>query len=154
MAPSPLIEEPSMPSVAIPCMRYRDAPAAIDWLCEAFGFQCQMAVPGIDGAIAHAQLTLNGGMIMLGSVSNDNEYGKHLAQPDQIGGRETQTVYLHVEDADRVCERARAAGAVIMQEPADTEFGSRGFMCRDPEGHIWNVGTYDPWQPEDLFKKI
>jgi uncharacterized glyoxalase superfamily protein PhnB len=140
-----------MPSVAIPCMRYRDAPAAIDWLCEAFGFQCQMVVPGSGGAIAHAQLTLNGGMIMLGSVSNDNEYGKHLAQPDQIGGRETQTVYLHVEDADQVCERARAAGAIIMQEPADTDYGSRGFMCRDPEGHIWNVGTYDPWRPEQVL---
>jgi uncharacterized glyoxalase superfamily protein PhnB len=140
-----------MPSVAIPCLRYRDAPAAIDWLCEAFGFHCQMAVPGIDGAVAHAQLTLGGGMIMLGSVGNDNEYGKHLVQPDQIGGRETQTVYLHVQDADRVCERARNAGAIILQEPADTEFGSRGFMCRDPEGHIWNVGTYDPWKPEQLF---
>jgi uncharacterized glyoxalase superfamily protein PhnB len=132
-------------------MRYRDAPAAIDWLCEAFGFECQMAVPGIGGAIAHAQLTLNGGMIMLGSVSNDNEYGKHLAQPDQIGGRETQTVYLHVEDADVACERARNAGALIMQEPADTDYGSRGFMCRDPEGHIWNVGTYDPWRPEQVL---
>jgi uncharacterized glyoxalase superfamily protein PhnB len=50
-----------------------------------------------------------------------------------------------------VCERARNAGAMILQEPADTEFGSRGFMCRDPEGHVWNVGTYDPWKPEDLF---
>jgi uncharacterized glyoxalase superfamily protein PhnB len=142
-----------MPSVAIPCLRYRDAPAAIDWLCEAFGFQCQMAVPGIDGAIAHAQLILNGGMIMLGSVSNENEYGKFLVQPDQINGRQTQTVYLHVKDADRVCERARHAGALILQEPADTEYGSREFMCRDPEGHIWNVGTYDPWQPEQLFNK-
>jgi uncharacterized glyoxalase superfamily protein PhnB len=135
-----------MPSAAIPCMRYRDAPTAIDWLCEAFGFECQLVVPDTRDGIAHAQLTLDGGMIMLGSVSNDNEYGKHLAQPDQIGGRETQTVYLHVQDADRVCERARTAGAIIMQEPSDTEFGSRGFMCRDPEGHIWNVGTYDPWQ--------
>ena len=141
-----------MPSTAIPCMRYRDAPAAIDWLCEAFGFECQMAVPDSKGAIVHAQLILNGGMIMLGSVSNDNEYGRQLAQPDEIGGRETHTVYLHVEDADRICERARAAGAVILQEPADSEFGSRGFMCRDREGHVWNIGTYDPWQPDELFK--
>lgn len=144
-----------MPSIAIPCLRYRDAPAAIDWLAEAFGFECQVAVPGIDGAIAHAQLTLRSeagdGMIMLGSVSSEGEYGHLLAQPDEIGGRQTQTVYLRVQDADRVCERARAAGAVILEEPADTEFGSRGFLCRDPEGHVWNVGTYDPWQPESLF---
>ena len=142
-----------MPSIAIPCLRYRDTPAAIDWLCEVFGFECQLAVPGIGDAIAHAQLTLDGGMIMLGSVSSEGEYGRLLAQPDEIGGRETQTVYLVVDDADRVCERARAAGAVIVEEPADTEFGSRGFICRDPEGHVWNVGTYDPWKPEDLFNK-
>ena len=142
-----------MPSIAIPCLRYRDAAAAIDWLCEVFGFECQLAVPGNDGAIAHAQLTLDGGMIMLGSVSSEGEYGRLLAQPDEIGGRETQTVYLQVPDADRVCERARDAGAVILQEPADTEFGSRGFLCRDREGHVWNVGTYDPWQAGQLFDK-
>jgi uncharacterized glyoxalase superfamily protein PhnB len=141
-----------MPSTAIPCLRYRDTPAAIDWLCEVFGFACQVAVPGIDGAIAHAQLTRDGGMIMLGTVSEHDDYGRVLAQPDQVGGRETQTVYLQVDDADRICERARNAGAVILQEPADTEFGSRGFMCRDPEGHVWNVGTYDPWEPEALFR--
>jgi uncharacterized glyoxalase superfamily protein PhnB len=153
MDPSPLTEEPPMPSSAIPCLRYRDTPAAIDWLCEAFGFECQVAVPGIDGTIAHAQLTLNGGMIMLGSVSDEGEYGRLLAQPDEIGGRETQTVYLQVDDADRVCESVRNAGGRILQEPKDTEFGSRGFMCRDPEGHVWNVGTYDPWQPGNLFNK-
>ncbi|MGB9107627.1 MAG: VOC family protein [Telluria sp.] len=142
-----------MPSIAIPCLRYRDTPAAIDWLCEVFGFACQLAVPGIDGAIAHAQLTLDGGMIMLGSVSSEGKYGRLLAQPDELGGRETQTVYLQVKDADRVCERARNGGAVILEEPADTEFGSRGFLCRDPEGHVWNVGTYDPWQPEQLFNQ-
>jgi uncharacterized glyoxalase superfamily protein PhnB len=140
-----------MPSIAIPCLRYRDTPAAIDWLCEVFGFACQVAVPGIDGAIAHAPLTLGDGMIMLGSVSDEGEYGKVLVQPDEIKGRQTQTVYLQVNDADRVCERARNAGAIILQEPSDTEFGSRGFMCRDLEGHVWNVGTYDPWKPEDLF---
>lgn len=139
-----------MPSIAIPCLRYRDTPAAIDWLCQVFGFTCQLAVPGAGGAIAHAQLTLGDGMIMLGSVSSEGAYGRLLAQPDQIDGRETQTVYLQVEDADRVCERAREAGAVILEEPSDTEFGSRGFLCRDPEGHVWNVGTYDPWRPEIL----
>jgi uncharacterized glyoxalase superfamily protein PhnB len=112
-----------------------------------------VAVPGIDGAIAHAQLTLGNGMIMIGSVSSEGTYGTLLGQPDEIGGRETQTFYLVVEDPDRVCERARAAGAVILEEPADTEFGSRGFLCRDLEGHVWNVGSYDPWKPEDLFNQ-
>lgn len=141
-----------MPSIVVPCLRYRDTPAAIDWLCGAFGFECQLAVPGIGGAIAHAQLTLGDGMIMLGSVNNEGEYGRLLAQPDEIGGRETQTVYLQVADADRVCEHARNAGATILQEPADTEFGTRGFLCLDPEGHVWNVGTYNPWDTESLFR--
>lgn len=141
-----------MTSIVIPCLRYRNTPAAIDWLCEVFGFECQLAVPGPDDTIAHAQLTLGEGMIMLGSVNDEGEYGRLLAQPDEIGGRETQTVYLQVDDADRVCERARTAGAAILQEPADTEFGTRGFLCRDPEGHVWNIGTYKPWDTEALFK--
>lgn len=141
-----------MPSIVVPCLRYRDTPAAIDWLCEVFGFECQLAIPGTGDAVAHAQLTLGDGMIMLGSVNDEGEYGRLLAQPDEIGGRETQTVYLQVEDADRVCERARTAGATILQEPADTEFGTRGFLCRDPEGHVWNVGTYNPWDTDALFK--
>ena len=141
-----------MPSIVVPCLRYRDTPAAIDWLCEVFGFECQFAIPGTGDAVAHAQLTLGEGMIMLGSVNDEGEYGRLLAQPDEIGGRETQTVYLQVDDADRVCERARNAGAAILQEPADTEFGTRGFLCRDPEGHVWNVGTYNPWDTDALFK--
>ena len=140
-----------MPSIVVPCLRYRDTPAAIDWLCEVFGFECQFAIPGTGDAVAHAQLTLGEGMIMLGSVNDEGEYGRLLAQPDEIGGRETQTVYLQVDDADRVCERARNAGAAILQEPADTEFGTRGFLCRDPEGHVWNVGTYNPWDADALF---
>jgi uncharacterized glyoxalase superfamily protein PhnB len=142
-----------MPSIVIPCLRYRDTTAAIDWLCEVFGFTCQLVVPGPDGVIAHAQLTRDGGMIMLGSVSSEGQYGRLLAQPDEIGGRETQTVYLQVEDADRIFEKARDGGAVILQGPEDTEFGSRGFLCRDPEGHVWNIGTYDPWQPERLLER-
>jgi len=134
----------------IPCLRYRNAPAMIEWLCKAFGFE-KHAVYADGDVVQHAQLTFGNGMIMLGSVSDEGEYGKVLVQPDEIKGRQTQTVYLQVNDADRVCERARNAGAIILQEPSDTEFGSRGFMCRDLEGHVWNVGTYDPWKPEDLF---
>jgi len=140
-----------MPSIVVPCLRYRDTPAAIHWLCEVFGFECQLAIPGTGDSVAHAQLTLGEGMIMLGSVNDEGEYGRLLAQPDEIGGRETQTVYLQVDDADRVCERARNAGAIILQEPADTEFGTRGFLCRDPEGHVWHVGTYNPWDADALF---
>ena len=139
---------PHMPantnSALIPCLRYRDAPAAIEWLCSTFGFQRHLVAPGPDNTIAHAQLSLGKGMIMLGSVV-DSEYGQLIRQPDEIGGFETQSVYVIVADADAVYASAKAAGATIVIEIKDEDYGGRGFSCRDPEGRLWNIGTYDPW---------
>ena len=133
-------------STVIPCLRYRDAPQAIEWLCSVFGFEKQLVVPKDDGTIAHAQLSLGGGMIMLGSVAKvENAFGRLTKQPDEIDGMETQSPYLVVEDADAVYQQAKAAGAKIEIEIKDEDYGGRGFSCRDLEGHLWNVGTYDPW---------
>ncbi|AKJ27840.1 VOC family protein [Caldimonas brevitalea] len=129
----------------IPCLRYRNAPAAIDWLCEAFGFERLLVVPNETGDIAHAQLVFGNGMIMLASADNESEYGDLVNMPDQVGGVETQSPYLVVADADQVYQRAKAAGAQIVVEIKDEEYGGRGFTCRDLEGRLWNVGTYDPW---------
>lgn len=129
----------------IPCLRYRDAPAAIEWLCRAFGFERQLVVPNEDGSIAHAQLGYGNGMIMLGSVF-DTEYGRLMVQPSQIDNRNTQSAYLVVQDADLVYERALKAGAQIVLDLKDEDYGGRGFSCRDPEGHVWSIGTYDPWE--------
>lgn len=134
-----------MSATVLPCLRYRDAHAAIKWLCEVFGFERHLVVEGDDGMIAHAQLSFGTGMIMLGSVRPDTGYGALLAQPDEIGGRQTQTVYLTVPDADAVHERAVLAGAEIVIALVDEEYGGRGFTCTDPDGHVWSVGTYDPW---------
>ncbi len=132
-------------STVIPGLRYRNAPAAIDWLCEVLGFEKQLVVPGdTSDSVLHAQLTLGGGMIMLGSV-NDNDFGRLMAQPEEIGGRETQCSYVLVEDADVIYEKATASGAEIVMPIKDEEYGGRAFTCRDPEGHIWAVGTYNPW---------
>ena len=131
-------------STLIPCLRYRDAPAAIEWLCDTFGFERRLVVPGDGGTIAHAQLGFGGGMIMLGSVT-PSEFGRLMKQPDEIGGAETQCAYLVVPDADAVYAKAKAAGARIAIEIRDEDYGGRGFSCYDPEGHLWNVGTYDPW---------
>lgn len=131
-------------ATTIPCLRYRDAPAAIDWLCKAFGFEQQLVVPDSDGGIAHAQLSYGNGMIMLGSVV-DSEYGRLMKQPGEIGNANTQSCYLVVSDADAVYRRAREAGAEIVLDIKDEDYGGRGFTCRDPEGHIWSLGTYDPW---------
>lgn len=131
-------------ATVIPCLRYRNAPAAIEWLCQNFGFEKILVVPNEDGTIAHAQLGFGNGMIMLGSVV-DSEFGRLIKQPDEIGGAETQSAYLVVADADVLYEKAKAAGAEIVMEIKDEDYGGRGFSCRDLEGRLWNIGTYDPW---------
>ena len=128
----------------IPCLRYRNAPAAIEWLCENFGFETHLVVSGENGVIEHAELSFGNGMIMLGSVKDD-PFGQHLKQPDQLHGAETQSAYLIVEDADVVYAKAKAAGATIVMEIKNEDYGGRGFSCRDLEGRLWNFGTYDPW---------
>ncbi|MYN16173.1 glyoxalase [Rugamonas sp. FT107W] len=127
----------------IPCMRYRDAPAAIDWLCTTFGFEATLVVPNEDGSIAHAQLGFGNSMIMLGSVF-DTEFGRLMKQPSEIGQFNTQSSYLVVNDADQVYDRVKQAGGEILLDIKDEDYGGRGFTCRDPEGHIWSIGTYDP----------
>ncbi len=137
---------PTIPrSSVVPALRYRDAPAAIEWLCRVIGFEKHLVIPGEDGKIAHAQLSLGGGMVMLGSVDNDSEYGQRIRQPDEIGGFETQSAYVVVADADVVHARAKAEGWTIVIDVKDEDYGGRGFSCLDPEGRLWNIGTYDPW---------
>src|SRR5262245_1747233 len=127
-------------STIIPCLRYRDAPAAIEWLCRAFGFEKNAVYPGDGGKIAHAQLTFGNGMIMLGSL-NDSEWGRWIKQPDEIGRCETQSPCVIVSDADAIYERAKAVGAEIVVDIKTEDYGGRGFACRDLEGHLWYFGT-------------
>jgi uncharacterized glyoxalase superfamily protein PhnB len=126
-------------------MRYRNAPAAIEWLCKALAFEKHLVVPGENGTIAHAQLTFGNGMIMLGSLK-DHEYHRLMKHPDEIGGAVTQAAYVLVADADAHYARAKAAGAEIVIDIKDEDYGGRGYTCRDLEGYIWNFGTYNPWQ--------
>lgn len=128
-------------STIIPGMHYRNAPAAIDWLCQVFGFERKAVYPGEDGTIMHAELTLGGGMVMLGSYRDDC----HMKHPDEVGGVETRGVNLVVDDADAVYARAKSAGAKIVMEIEDKPYGGRAFGCLDLEGRLWWVGTYDPW---------
>lgn len=132
-------------SSVIPALRYRNAPAAIDWLCRVFGFTRHAVYENPDGSIAHAELALDGGMVMLGS-SRDDDSGRRFRSPDQAGDIETRSAYIVVADADAVYARAQAAGAVFLRPIQDMEYGSREFTVKDPEGHSWSVGTYDPWK--------
>jgi uncharacterized glyoxalase superfamily protein PhnB len=121
-------------------MRYKDANAAIEWLCSVFGFEKQLVVPGENNTVMHAQLTFGNGMIMLGS---NREGEPEVASP---GGTVATGAYLIVNDADEVYARAKVAGATIVHDIADQDYGGRGFSCTDLEGHTWHVGTYDPWR--------
>jgi uncharacterized glyoxalase superfamily protein PhnB len=138
---------PESRSTVIPAMRYKDAPAAIDWLCNVIGFERKAVYEGPNGTIGHAELSLGGGMIMLGSAKDD-EYGRSFKSPGELGGFETRGTYVVVPDADAVHARAIAAAAEIIRPLQDTPYGSREFAVRDPEGHSWSVGTYDPWAAE------
>ena len=136
---------PGNGSSIVPCLRYRDAPAAIDWLCRAFGFE-KHAVYADGDTVLHAQLVFGNGMVMLGSADNAGEWGRHMAQPDEIGMRETQSACVVVADADAHYAQATAAGAQVVIDIADQAYGGRGYACRDPEGHLWWFGSHDPWQ--------
>jgi uncharacterized glyoxalase superfamily protein PhnB len=129
----------------VPVIRYRDLPPAITWLCAAFGFEKHRITTDSSGTVMFAQLTFGSAMIMLGPV-RDSAFDKLLKQPDEIGGAETQVCYFFVADAHTHCARAKAAGAEVVFDIAHQANGGRSYSCRDPEGHIWNFGTYDPWQ--------
>src|SRR5215470_3188141 len=103
-------------------MHYRNAPEAIEWLCRVFGFEKHAVYPGPRNTIMHAELTLGGGMIMLGSV-NDNASTRHMKLPAEVGGAQTRGVSLIVQDADEVYERAKAAGAESVEPIADKPYG-------------------------------
>ncbi len=133
----------------VPLMRYRDVSAAIEWLCTALGFEKQVAVSDPDGGVYYAQVTYGNSLVMLGSV-RDTELDKLMRQPDEVGGIETQSCYLVVEDADAHYARATAAGAEIVLDIKSDGLGRRGYSCKDPEGHIWNFGTYNPWKGPSL----
>ena len=119
--------------------RYRDAARMVDWLCDTFGFEVHAKY--MDGEkVAHAQLAFGSAMIMVGEVRDDS-YGAMVGGPGKNGGK---SVFVAVEDPDALCARARAAGARILEEPTDRDYGSREFICADPEGNVWCFGTYWP----------
>ncbi len=123
-----------------PALRYRDAPAAIEWLGRAFGFEPRMVVDGPDATVAHAELACGGATIMLGTA-RPPDADKYSAAAPAPGGT---ALYLVVEDPDAHHERARAAGAEIVRALEDTDYGSREYSVRDPEWNVWSFGTYRP----------
>ncbi len=119
-----------------PTLRYRDAPAAIRFLVDAFGFEAVAVYEGAgDGVIDHAELRWpGGGGVMLGSVRPESSIA------DLPAG--TGSIYVLTDAPDELHDRAVAAGANITRGLTDEDYGSREFTARDPEGVFWSFGTY------------
>ena len=112
---------------------YEEPRAALYWLERAFGFAHIVVITDAQDRLVHAEMRYGDGSIMIGA-----EWAQFTASPLNIGGKNTQSVHVHLsEDLGAHCERARAAGAAILQEPADQFWGDRTYRARDPEGHVW-----------------
>ncbi|TPI26656.1 glyoxalase [Mesorhizobium sp. B3-1-6] len=121
-----------------PALRYRNAAKMIDWLSEAFGFELR-ARYGEGDIVHHAELTFGSSMIMLGTA-RDDDYGKMVGEPGGGG----KSIYIAVDDVDATYAKAKKASARIIQELVDRDYGSREFICLDPEDNVWSFGTYWP----------
>ncbi len=129
----------AMKPTIFPTLRYKDAPAAIDWLCRAFLFEKQVVYPGADGTIAYAEIRRDGGVIGLNSATptvESNPWSSVL-----------QGVYVTIDDVDAHHARAQSAGARIAISPYDTDYGSREYSVWDVQGHLWGFGTYPMGSP-------
>lgn len=115
---------------------YQNPKAAFRWLEQAFGFEPLMVIVDSEDNLAHSEMTFGNSVIMVGT-----EWTEKHRSPKSIDGVNTQTVHVQLEeDIDAHCERARTAGAKILQEPETQFYGDRTYRCTDPEGHIWTFG--------------
>ncbi len=128
--------DPSARPACIPALCYLNPKAALDWLQKAFGFEIEMIIEDAEGNPVHSELRYGNGVVMIGA-----EWSADHKSPASVGRKCTQTVHLQMsEDIDRHCERARKAGAEIVQAPETQFYGDRTYRARDPEGHIWTFG--------------
>jgi uncharacterized glyoxalase superfamily protein PhnB len=127
-----------------PYLLYADCERALDFLARAFGFEEVLRYTGEAGYVNHAEMKLGDARIFMGDPGDD------YRNPRQLGG-ETVGLYVNVDGGvDELCERARAAGAEIGEEPTDQDYGERRFTARDPEGHLWFFGqTIRELAPEE-----
>lgn len=133
------------PSVT-PAISYLNPKAALDFLRDAFGFELELLIEDENGNLAHSQMAYGDGQIMVGT-----EWSENHRSPKSIGNKCTQTVHIHMtENIDQHCDRARKAGAEIIQEPETQFYGDRTYRARDLEGHIWTFGqTVKETTPEE-----
>ena len=123
-------------------LSYPDAAAAIDWLCRAFDFEVRLKVVGEGGRIDHSELVYGDGVVMIGDLPSKVQRFPYMKSPPEVGGANTQNLFVYVDDVEAHCARARAAGARIAVEPETHDYGGeywadRTYECVDPGGHHW-----------------
>jgi uncharacterized glyoxalase superfamily protein PhnB len=129
----------STPSDIHPSLTYDDAPAAIEWLCRAFGFTKRFVVSGSNDRVEHSELSLGTGVVMVSSPKPEDR----RVSPRALAGS-AQALSVFVPDPDAHHKRAVAAGARVIRPLQTEEYGARGYMVVDPEGHMWYFGNYRP----------
>jgi PhnB protein len=117
-----------------PYLLYEDGAAAIDFLTNAFGFEEVMRMEDDKGDVNHAELRFGEDTVMLGDPGDDYRNPRNA-------DHSTALVHVYVDDVDAHFERAKAAGAEIVMEPTDQEYGDRRYDAKDPEGHFWSFAT-------------
>jgi len=126
---------------------YDDPRAAIDWLCQAFGFSVRILVDGPDGAVMHSELEFGEALIMVAGATpppgkEGDAWRARLSSPAMAGGKVTANFTVYVDDVNAHCERAREHGAEVVSEPQDVDYGAdywsdRTYCALDREGHVW-----------------
>ena len=127
------------PSDIYPSLTYDDAAGAIDWLCRAFGFTKRFVVPGEGNRVEHSELSIGTGVVMISSPKPEDR----RMSPGTLPGQ-SHAVTVFVADPDAHHKVAVAAGARVVRELTTEDYGARGYMARDPEGHLWYFGNYRP----------
>ena len=138
MKPTP----PGWPRISS-AIYYEESAKAIDWLCNAFGFEVRLKIEGEHGSIVHSQLVLGEGVVMVGAARKGTDSERSFPRsPREIDGANTQSMMVYVDDVEAHCMRAREAGAKIVSGPTTTDYGEdywmdRGYEAEDFEGHHW-----------------
>jgi uncharacterized glyoxalase superfamily protein PhnB len=122
----------------IPALYYDDAAAALAWLEKAFGFETRLCVSNADGVVVHAEMSYGNGRVMIGPAG----WAEWAKSPKSLGGANSGGIHIGVTDITAHCAQARAAGATIVQEPADQFYGDRTYRASDLEGHSWTFGQH------------
>ncbi|MFM7085273.1 MAG: VOC family protein, partial [Hyphomicrobium sp.] len=129
----------------IPLIRYRNVTQAVHWLIKFFGFKAFSVVKNPDGTISYAELSHGCGLLMVGPVGQ-SRLDDILKQPHEINGINTQCCYIALEDIKKHYSQACDAGVEIVLELKEHHNGEYSYVARDIEGHLWNFGTYSPWE--------